>query len=190
MPTTCVVVGCYNRHCKGSLISFYRFPTDSERRHRWICFVSRQNPDGTPWKPVEGDRLCSEHFISKKKSDLPNNPDYVPSVYPETIAKKSGANVSSLARFERAQRRSATNEIERLTNEKDEERKRLFVQQAIKAFKNDHGAYCKTITEQPCAVVEQIVICQPGRLSSSGVEQQLLCIPAEVGKVITSGVTI
>ena len=82
-----------------SLISFYRFPTDSERRHRWICFVSRQNPDGTPWKPVEGDRLCSEHFISKKKSDLPNNPDYVPSVYPETIAKKSGANVSSLARL-------------------------------------------------------------------------------------------
>ena len=140
----------------------------------------------------EGDRLCSEHFISKKKSDLPNNPDYVPSVYPETIVKKSScvANVSSLACFERAQRRSATNEMERLANEKDEERKFLFVQGALKAFKNDHGCYCKASTEQPCEAVEQVVICQPGRLSSSGVEQQLLCIPAEAGKILTIGVVI
>ena len=128
MPTTCAVVGCHNHHYKGSLISFYCFPTDVERRHRWISFFSQINSNGTPWKPGEEDRLCSEHFVSKKKSNLPNNPDYVPSVYPETIAKKSGCvpNVSSLARFVRAQRRSATNEMERLTNEKDEERRFLF----------------------------------------------------------------
>ena len=174
------------------MISFYRFPTDAERRNRWIGFVSRQNADGTPWKPGEGDRLCSEHFVAKKKSDLPNNPDYVPSVYPETIAKKSScvANVSSLARFERAQRRSATNEMKRLANEKDEERNFIFIQRALKAFKHDHGFYCKASTEQPCKAVEQVVICQPGRLSSSDVEQQLLCIPAEAGKILIAGVVI
>ena len=139
----------HNHHYKGSLISFYRFPTDVERRHRWISFFSQINSNGTPWKPGEEDRLCSEHFVSKKKSNLPNNPDYVPSVYPETIAKKSGCvpNVSSLARFVRAQRRSATNEMERLTNEKDEERRFLFAQRSLKAFKNDHGSYCKASTE-------------------------------------------
>ena len=90
--------------------------------------------------------------LKRSPTQLPNNPDYVPSIYPETIAKKSGcvANVSSLARFERAQRCSATNEMERLTNEKDEERRFLFAQRTLKAFKNDHGSYCKASTEQPC----------------------------------------
>ena len=78
--------------------------------------------------PGEGDRLCSEHFISKKKSNL-NSPDYVPSVYPETLAKKSScaANASSLACFERAQRHSTTSEMERLATEREEERNILFV---------------------------------------------------------------
>ena len=73
-----------------------------------------------PWKPGEGDRLCSEHFISKKKSDIPNSPDYVPSDYPETLAKKSScaANAISLVCFERAQQRSTTNETERLATER------------------------------------------------------------------------
>ena len=73
-----------------------------------------------PWKPGEGDRLCSEQLISKKKSDIPNSPDYVPSDYPESLAKKSScaANASSLARFERAQQHSTTNEMERLSTER------------------------------------------------------------------------
>lgn len=93
---------CGNHHCKDSLIGFYHFPTDGERRHWWVSFVSRQNADGTPWKAEGGDRICSEHFVSKRKSDMPNSPDDVPSVYPETIAKKSGCatSISSLAHFE------------------------------------------------------------------------------------------
>lgn len=199
MPTTCAVVGCHNRHCKDNLIRFYRFPTDGERRRRWVSFVSRQNADGTPWKAGEGDRVCSEHFVSKKKSDMLNSPDYVPSVYPKMIAKKSSraASVSSLARFERAQRRSATHlaidEIE-LAKEKEEERDFIFVQRALKAFKNDHGAYCKASTghpkEQPFEAVEQAVICQPGRLISSGMEEQLLCIPAEAGRLLANAMFI
>ena len=54
------------------------------------------------WKPGDGDRVCSEHFVSKKKSNLPNSLEYVPSVYPETTAKKLSciASVSSLVCFE------------------------------------------------------------------------------------------
>ena len=32
-----------------------------------------------------------------------------------------------------------------------------------------------------------VVVCQPGRLSSSSVEQQSPCIPAEAGKILTTG---
>ena len=141
-----------------------------------------------PWKPGEGGRLCSEHFVSKKKSNLPNNPDYVPSVYPETLAKSScAANASSLAHFEWVQWRSTTSEMEWLATEREEESNILFVQRALKAFKDDHGCYCKASTEQPCEAVEQVVVCQPNRLSSSGAEQQSLCIPAEAGKILTTG---
>ena len=70
MPTTCAVVGCYNRHSKENEYSFYQFPTDPDRRHRSVSFVSRQNADGSPWKPGEGDRLCSEHFISKNRNPI------------------------------------------------------------------------------------------------------------------------
>ena len=119
MPTTCYVVGCYNYHSKDSIYSFYRFPTDPDRQRRWVSFVSQQNADGTLWKPGEGGRVCSEHFTSKKKSDLPGNPNYVPSVYPEVTAKEkcSGSSnpnttTESLARFEHAQRCTAANEKE------------------------------------------------------------------------------
>ena len=110
----------------------------------------------------------------------------MPSVYPETLAKKSScaANGSSLVRFERTQQCSTTSEMEQLTTEREEESNILFVQQALKAFKNDHGSYCKTSTEQPCEAVEQVVVCQLGRLSSSGAEQQSLYIPTEAGKIL------
>ena len=80
MPTTCVVVNCHNRQHKGCNISFYQFPVDQDHRRRWVAFVSHQNEDGSPWQPGDGDRICSDHFILKKKSVIPNNPDYVPSI--------------------------------------------------------------------------------------------------------------
>ena len=64
----------------------------------------------------EKEIVCVMNISSLKKSDLPNSPDYVPSVYPETLVKKSScaAKASSLAPFERAQRCSTTSEMERL----------------------------------------------------------------------------
>ena len=61
-----------------------------------------------------------------------------------------------------------------LANDMAEKRIFPFVQQALKAFYNNHGSYCKASTGKPYEAVEQVVICQPGRLSISGVEQQLV----------------
>ena len=77
--------------------------------------------------------------------------------------------------------------MERLATEREEESNILFVQRALKAFKNDHGSYCNTSTEQPYEAVEQVVVCQPGKLSSSSAEQQSPSIPAEAGKILTTG---
>ena len=48
------------------------------------CFVVCRNADGLPWQPRDGDRI-SDHFVLKEKSDV-------------------SKGVSSMARFERAQR--------------------------------------------------------------------------------------
>ena len=78
----CAAVGCH--HCtkrdgpKG--IYFYRFPADQERRQRWLSRVSRLD-NGAPWKPNSNSRLCSAHFVNGKKSDDPQDIDYVPSVF-------------------------------------------------------------------------------------------------------------
>ena len=80
MPTTCAVIGCYNRQRKGVYRGFYRIPKEPGRRRRWLAFINRRNEDGKPWIPGNGDRVCSDHFISRKKSDIPTNPDYIPSV--------------------------------------------------------------------------------------------------------------
>ncbi|XP_034042965.1 uncharacterized protein LOC117525241 [Thalassophryne amazonica] len=76
MVHTCVVSGCRNRRTPGSSLSFYRFPRDPDRKRRWITAVNRQG-----WKPNDGSRLCSTHFISGKQVKNPRSPDYVPSVF-------------------------------------------------------------------------------------------------------------
>ena len=80
MPTTCAVVGCHNRHSKQCGLQFYRFPTYKDHHRLWIAFVSRRNPDGSTWQPGSDNCVCSAYFISRKKSDLPGSPDFVPLV--------------------------------------------------------------------------------------------------------------
>jgi len=185
MPTTCAVVGCNNRHFKGSNVSYYRFPNpvdEMDRRCKWINFVSRQNEDGTPWEPQEGDRLCSDHFVSKKKSNSANSPDYVPSIYPETVPKKpsNSTSVESVARFERAQRCSILNEQERLAKEEEEEKSRKLAQLALQPYEHDHGSYSKAREDQAKETVEQLVVHHPVRRDRG---DQIHSIPAEVGKI-------
>ena len=104
MPTTCAVVGCHNRQSKRCEQCFYRFPKDKDRRRLWMAFISRRNPDGSPWQPGSGDRVCSDHFVSRKKSDLPSSPDFVPSVrsVESDLPGCSTLNEDSYRRFEHA----------------------------------------------------------------------------------------
>ena len=186
MPTTCVVVDCNNRHSAGCNVSFYRFPDpvqDIERRRRWINFVSRKNEDGTPCEPAKGSRLCSKHFISGEKSDSPTSPDFVPSIYPKTAEKKPANSnaVENLARHERAQRRSVSNEQAHMAKEKEKESTCKSIRQALKAFEHDHGSYCKAREQQSSKTVEQMVDFNPVRRDTT--VSQFPNIPAEVGKL-------
>ena len=181
MPTTCVVYGCNNRHSKGCGISFYHFPPDVERRRQWIAFVDRRNPDGTSWQPGDDDRLCSDHFISKKKSDTPTNPDYIPTI--NTKAKRPTDPKDSVARYERVQRRSQVSkqvhravELERETN--------LARRQALyEAFKHDHGLYCKNKSPPPPGLDDDMDENNNLANSNSSANQRSPSptVPAEVG---------
>ena len=101
--------------------------------------------------------MCSKHFISRKKSDLPCSPDFVPSVYPEEAEKSSSAGgLNRLACFERAKRRSAANKMEQFEKEKEEERSLSITQCVLQGFKHDHGGYCKG-SGRLLDTVEQVV---------------------------------
>ena len=76
MVKSCCAVGFANRYFKGCGLKFYRFPTDPERRMRWVAAVDRKN-----WTPTEYSWLCSARFIRGVKSNDPTCPDYVPSVF-------------------------------------------------------------------------------------------------------------
>ena len=128
MPTTCAVVGCYNRQSKQIRQSFYRFPkNDEDRCCLWLAFVSRKNRDGSPWQPEEGDRICSDHFISGKKSDSATSPDFVPSIKPKKL-KVVGCDEQGKAshrRFERARRRARMQKHRRKELEANKQRAEL-----------------------------------------------------------------
>ena len=78
-----------------------------------VGIIGRKNEDGSSWKPGRGDRVCSDHFLSKRKLDLPTNPDYVPSV--QAVQDIPCVNQGAVARFECLKRRHSTQQA----NEKE-----------------------------------------------------------------------
>ena len=84
----CCVEGCHsNQYAHGPQgIKFYRIPRasksarEAERRNKWIFNVGRINEDRSPWYPNNNTRICSKHFISGRKNDNPENPDFIPTV--------------------------------------------------------------------------------------------------------------
>ena len=61
MPIYCCAPGCSNSQQTGKNVSFYRIPTDLERRRRWIAAINRKD-----WQPSVYQRLCSDHFVGGK----------------------------------------------------------------------------------------------------------------------------
>ena len=70
MVKSCCAVGCTNRYTKDCGLRFYRFPSDVDRRSKWLAAMKRDN-----WKPNEHSWVCSAHFVSGNKSDDPLSPD-------------------------------------------------------------------------------------------------------------------
>lgn len=96
MVKSCCAVGCCNRFFKGCVLKFYRFPTDPERRLRWVAALDRKN-----WTPNEHTWICSAHFIRGMKSDDPTCPDYVPSIFGYTDSPKKRKAERSMAQYDR-----------------------------------------------------------------------------------------
>ena len=108
MPTTSAVIGCNNRQHKLHGVSYYRFLKDQDCHHQWIAFASRRNSDRSAWKPGKGHRVCSNPFISGKKSDEPGDSNYVLSV--KHRKQPPSSSNASFSRFEMLSRRTQIQE--------------------------------------------------------------------------------
>ena len=171
MPTTCAVIGFYNRQCRGVYRSFYRIPKGpEERRRRWLAIINRRREDGKPWIPGNGDRVCSDHFMTHKKSEIPTNPDYVPSVL-AIVAGEASAGLDC-ARFERAQRRDSRKKYK----DREDEKIALQHQHNLRALNHDHDYGVKGSQEQ--------VTIQEQPRETNGITVNEVGIPVEVGRVI------
>ena len=98
MVNSCCAVVCTNHYTKGSLIHFYRFPADTQKRALWVADVRCQS-----WTPKENLWLCSTHFIHGKKEDNPLPPDYVPTVFAHTKSPMKRKLMRDMDRFEEHQ---------------------------------------------------------------------------------------
>ena len=106
MHEECCAVGCVNRLTKGSSLSFYRFPTDNDRRRCWISAIKRKD-----WGPTQYSYVCSAHFVSGKKSDDPVSPDYVPSMFQNVSSPMKRKRASDYQKYKRKKLRVGRVEV-------------------------------------------------------------------------------
>ena len=149
------------------------------RRCRWLAFINRRNDDGSAWEPGEGDRVCSDHFIQRKKSDIPTSPDYVPSIStPVNLNLEIPDENSACARFERAQRRFK----QQHEQEKDLKRNSINLARNLRALSHDHTYASKSFEYRPCQ--EKLIIEPAKSIATVVASSQMEVIPAEVGKLV------
>ncbi|KAG7511425.1 THAP domain-containing 11 [Solea senegalensis] len=118
MVDSCCAPGCRNRREQGNGKAFYRIPKDPERRQRWITAIKRARMS-EHWEPsANGFRLCSDHFISGKKSENPRSPDYVPSIFKNVPTPEKKRKGMQLDEFDRGQK-SKLQRCERVSSPQD-----------------------------------------------------------------------
>ena len=103
MVKSCCVVDCTNRAKKSSGLSFCRFPTDVERRAKWIAAVKREN-----WHHSVHSWICSAHFLSGENSDDQLSPDYVPSVFNYVSCPVKRKKIKDLEAYDRRKKARTT----------------------------------------------------------------------------------
>ncbi|XP_056153568.1 lethal(3)malignant brain tumor-like protein 2 [Lampris incognitus] len=94
MVHSCCVVGCTNRkRGDNKRLHFYRMPkrkspVEKRRRQAWIRAIGRE--DWKTWsdEKISNAKICGAHFISGQRSDDPEHPDWIPSVFKRTAARK------------------------------------------------------------------------------------------------------
>ena len=98
MVKSCCAVGCKNEFVKGGKRSFYKFPSEKALRNKWIAAVKRNNRS-----PSEYDRICSDHFVSGRKSKNPLAPNYVPGLFKHIESPVKRRLERDMERFQRRQ---------------------------------------------------------------------------------------
>ena len=124
MLKNCCAVGCSNVYKKGSGISFYRFPTDAERRSKWIAAVGRKD-----WSPMENSWICSKHFVTGTKSKNPLAPNYVPTLFKHVESPLKRRLEERVQDFER---RQSTKQRRVEEAEKEKLEKEATIQQQLR----------------------------------------------------------
>ena len=90
MPVSCSAVNCTSRYTKGSSVKFFVFPADPEQQKWWTVAVSQDK-----WLPSKHDCLCSAHFVCGRQLSIPDDVDYVPSVFTDGKQKHPAASEES-----------------------------------------------------------------------------------------------
>ncbi|CAH1274530.1 EME1 [Branchiostoma lanceolatum] len=111
MPVSCCAVNCTSRKVKGCTKSFFRIPHEPERRAAWLRALKRSEiQEGretfspAAWTPKGHERVCSDHFISGKRSTDPADPDYVPSLFNLPASASRSTNPSAWLKFKSAKK--------------------------------------------------------------------------------------
>ncbi|XP_066303491.1 uncharacterized protein [Branchiostoma lanceolatum] len=87
----CCVLGCRNKRAQATAVTLYRFPDNPpSRKTLWTenVAVARGQPN---WTPKSSTRICAAHFAGGKKSNKPDDPNYVPTLFGVNVATPIGS---------------------------------------------------------------------------------------------------
>ncbi|XP_057331552.1 uncharacterized protein LOC130671590 [Microplitis mediator] len=113
----CCVKNCDNT-ARNSKYGFYYFPSANPnyphkvlKRELWLKALAKLEPDGSVWIPKKRSRICSFHFVGNKKSEHPESPSYIPTIF-DNSTKTLKRATSSSNRFQRLLKRRMQNSVD------------------------------------------------------------------------------